>query len=72
MGYRACPFNEVVAGVKVLCKAPSAALKAEKSVFYTEKAGIMIIFLLKTRQIVVPAGTELTYYNLDKCQRAQV
>ena len=33
MGCCACPLNEVVAGVMILCKAPWAALKAEKALY---------------------------------------
>ena len=43
MGCRACPLNEVVAGVMILCKAPWAALKAEKALYII----IIIIILIQ-------------------------
>ena len=72
MSCRACPLNEVVAGVKVLCKPPSAALKAEKSLYKSSHYHYLYFSIKKTRQIVMPAGTELPSDKLDKCQRAQV
>ena len=52
MGCRACPLNEVVAGVMILCKAPWAALKAGKALYknryyyYYYLSGMSCFFLI--------------------------